>query len=189
MRWARLGLVMVVPLLAACPEETPKEEDKLIEYLDVVGTCVEDHVGTCVEDPVGTCVEDPVRPLPQHTSEYRGIIAHWLYVTENEHRRYGFVSKAFNIDDSVKKIKDPHKYRPPSTVLFRDVTAEQLAANTLTLKGLSDRYEATCTLKVERRLNCWPVSKKEVEENRRLGQDIPAHWCDPDTIDPREKKE
>ena len=183
MRGARLvlGVVMVVPLLAACPEETPKEEPepKFIEYLEVVGTCVEDHV----------------RPLPEYTREYTGHIVHWFHLIKNKHTRMGSIriGIADRVGDRATKYKEPYKYLPPSTVRFRDVPAEQLAANTLTLKGLSEglsdrRYEATCTLKVERRLNCWPVSKKEVEENRHLGQDIPAHWCDPDTIDPREKK-
>ena len=138
----------VLVLLVACEEERPKDESQFIEYIEVRGTCSEDHV--------------------KQSADYEGSIVHWYNVTKNRHARYGNVHQWGEITERImEEVKNPHRYYPPPAVDFNDLDQDQITGDELHLKGISDHlggeqgdagphYETTCDLKVVRRLDHLP---------------------------------
>jgi hypothetical protein len=131
--------------LSACQDEPPKDENKLIEYVEVAGLCRENHV---------------IR-----SAEYKGSLVHWFNVTKGKHDVYGSVHYAKNV--AAKTLEaNPYKYHPPFSVKFSDLTPEQVAQPKFPLFGIScgsgdhvcekPRYETTCRLRVVQRLDHLP---------------------------------
>lgn len=145
-------LTVVALMVSSCGDREERSKDKyeFIEFVGIEGTCVENHV------------REPAR--------YTGSLVHWRKVTQQEDRRYGSVHRRTETEEMVKQIEKPHKYYPPFTVEFSDLSARDIAGDVLTLAGVSThigpkgaqakRYEATCTLKVLRRLPYLPPASE-----------------------------
>ena len=141
---------LAIPFIAGC-EQKKRSDDvyRFVEYVRLEGECFEDHV--------------------KRPARYVGEIVHWHNTTKNTHSRYGSVHHW----DSTKpealtaRIQDPYSYKPPFTVSFDDLRAEEIAGTTLRLKGISKHlgneenssgpsYWTTCDVRVLERLDHIP---------------------------------
>jgi len=140
-------LLLMIALGCSKKEENLEDEKKLIEYIRVEGVCREDH----------TNVQE----------EYSGSIVHWHNITKDTHARYGSVDRELDTDEV--SVKNQYKYFPPFMIELSDLKPEDLVGDELHLKGTSGRldspksYEATCTLKVVKRLDHLPSDEEEKE--------------------------
>ena len=133
--------------ISACSEQHPKDKYEFIEFLRVEGVCFENHV--------------------REPAKYTGELVHWRNVTERRDLRYGHVNRLASVlADTMREIKNPHKYFPPFSVQFNDLTAQDITGDALKLSGLSGHseqskgYQSTCTLKVLKRLNYFPPASE-----------------------------
>jgi len=156
--WCVIVWCLVFP---ACTDERAKQEDKVMQYVEVTGLCRDDHAN--------------------QPAEYAGSLVHRFNVTKNEHRIYGVVINEASsappgqkIAETVKTVAQPYKYTPPFSIELLEPTPELIAGESFTVKGISQhmpqphqysgstkepvgaQYEATCELKVLRRLDHLP---------------------------------
>ena len=147
--------------LSACQDEPPKDESKLMEYVEVTGQCHDNHV--------------------IQSAEYNGSFVHWFNVTKGEHDVYGSVHYAKNVAEKVLEEKaNPHKYHPPFSVKFGDLSPEQVALPEFSISGIScgpgenycdkPQHETTCRLRVVQRLDHLP---KDIYGNQPPQKDSP----------------
>ncbi len=149
-------IVLLITIVLGCSrkEEKLEDESKFIEYIKVEGICGEDH----------TKVQ----------GKYSGSIVHWHNVTKDTHSRYGSVSRRHSIDERRYSVENQYKYFLPFMIKFHGLKPEDLVGDELHLKGISksadssERYEATCVLKVIRRLDYLPSSEEEEEWEKQL---------------------
>ena len=119
---------------------------QIIEYLEVEGTCLEDHVAQTEGQPY----------------IYSGMVTHFAYVTHDAHEIYGFVDLQASPEILEKVPKTDHQ--PPNTIYLLGLTKEQIAQDTFQAIGRSEResygespfYKTSCTLKVTKRLDHIP---------------------------------
>jgi hypothetical protein len=153
--WCVVVWGLVVP---ACTDERAKQEDKVLQYVEVKGLCRDDHAN--------------------QSAEYTGNLVHRFNVTKNEHRIYGVVTNQASsappeqkIANTVKTVTQPYKYIPPFSIELVEPTPELITGESFTVKGISQhmpqphqysgstkeligaQYEATCDLRVLRRLD------------------------------------
>lgn len=127
-----LAALLLVPPAARADRRPPAasgERFTLVEHVQVVGSCFEDHVG--------------------EPAQYAGFIDRWRDGKKNRDLLHGSVA---NFDRPSAAA--PKKYLPPAAIQFGEVGADQLAGSRLVLKGLAsgDRPSAaTCTLDVRKR--------------------------------------
>lgn len=135
-----VGLVLATLAFAACGQDPPKHNYKFVEYIAVTGSCYEDHV--------------------KQRADYEGSLVHWRDLDEGRDSRYGSVHEVSG--PPFERFEKPHKYYPPFTVSFSDLTKEEVSGPVLTLKGISthlqggSEYDSTCQLKVTERLDHLP---------------------------------
>jgi len=118
----------------------------LVEHVQVVGSCFEDHVG--------------------ESARYSGFIDRWRDGKKNQDLLHGSVT---NFDRP--NAASPKSYHPPAAIQFGEVGADQLASSRLVLKGLAsgDRPRAaTCTLDVRKREKPADVSAVPVTARNAL---------------------
>jgi hypothetical protein len=151
MRARLVTLAVPLVLVTACGQDRPKDQYSLIEYVEVQGSCFEDHV--------------------RQTGKYVGSIVHWRNMTKNTERRYGSVNRWPSNEEMVEKVGSPHKYFLPSIIAFDDVAGDDLHRPNFTAKGLSEHvtarsdnsgphYEATCHLTVVKRSPTLPPASE-----------------------------
>ena len=152
-------LLIVIALGCGRKEEQAKDEMKRIEYIIVEGICGEDHTNV--------------------KGKYSGSIDHLHNITKDIHYRYGHVSHRRSVDERIDEgrysVENQYKYFLPYMIKFRKLKPEDLVGDELHLKGVSEstdfseRYEATCVLKVIKRLDYLPSSeeKDEWEKQRK----------------------
>lgn len=126
---ALLAALLLIPAAGRADDRPSPSGERftLVEHVQVVGSCFEDHVG------------EPAR--------YAGFIDQWRDGKKNQDLLHGSVA---NFD----RPNAAAKYHPPAAIQFGEVGADQLAGSRLVLKGLTsgDRPRAaTCTLDVRKR--------------------------------------
>jgi len=125
-----MAVLLLVPAAGHANDRPPASGERftLVEHVQVVGSCFEDHVG--------------------EPAQYAGFIDRWHDVKKNRDLLHGSVA---NFD---RPNAATSKKLPPAAIQFGEVGADQLAGNRLVLKGLTsgDRPSAaTCTLDVRKR--------------------------------------
>lgn len=127
-------LALAVCLLAACgpsPRQlVSSERFTLVEHLQVVGTCFEDHVG--------------------ESARYAGYVERWHDTQKKRDLLQGSVTAL----DRLGEAAGNKAYRAPYSIQFGDVGADKLQGEKIVLKGLtggSRSADATCALEVSRR--------------------------------------
>jgi hypothetical protein len=128
---ALLAALLLIPTAGPAEDRPPASGERftLVEHVQVVGSCFEDHVG--------------------EPATYAGFIDQWRDGKKNQDLLHGSVA---NFDRP--NAAAPTKYHPPAAIQFGEVGADQLAGSRLVLKGLTsgDRPRAaTCTLEVRKR--------------------------------------
>jgi hypothetical protein len=143
---------LAVVVLGACGQDPPKDEYRFIEYVEIEGSCFEDHV--------------------RQPGKYTGSIVHWRNVTKNTEMRYGSVHRwAEEVAETSEQIENPHKYFLPFSIQFDDVAPQDLRNPTFTAKGVAKhitgrdgdaapQYEATCLLAVVKRSATLPPASE-----------------------------
>jgi hypothetical protein len=126
---ALLAALLLIPAAGRADDRPPPSGERftLVEHVQVVGSCFEDHVG--------------------EPASYAGFIDQWRDGKKNQDLLHGSVA---NFD----RPNAAAKYHPPAAIQFGEVGADQLAGSRLVLKGLTsgDRPRAaTCTLDVRKR--------------------------------------
>lgn len=126
-----LAALLLVPAAGQADDRPPASGERftLVEHVQVVGSCFEDHVG--------------------ESAKYAGFIDRWHDVKKNRDLLHGSVA---NFDRP--NAATPKKYLPPPAIQFGEIAADQLAGNRVVLQGLAsgDRPSAaTCTLDVRKR--------------------------------------
>ena len=126
-----LAALLLVPAAGHADDRPPASGERftLVEHVQVVGSCVEDHVG--------------------ESAKYAGFIDRWHDGKKNRDLLHGSVA---NFDRP--NAATPKKYLPPPAIQFGEIAADQLAGNRVVLQGLAsgDRPSAaTCTLDVRKR--------------------------------------
>ncbi len=143
-----LVLVAAALLITSCEEKKNVDEQRFVEFVEVTGTCSEDHVG--------------------QVAHYEGSLVHWHNVTKDTHSRYGSAQLSGGITQEVMaQLEDPYTYRPPFLISFLEVAESEMAKPALRLRGISnyysddtgrDKYWATCNLRVVARSDHLPPS-------------------------------
>jgi hypothetical protein len=120
----------------------------ILESIEVEGECSEDHV--------------------KDATLYEGTIRHMRHRTTDAQEWSGFValSHAFRFEALERSLHDRrarYAYQPPSTIWLHDLRPEDLEGDILHLAGISESfsdgdtyrrgYDASCTLRVTRRLD------------------------------------
>ncbi len=126
-----LAAFLLVPTAGHAVDRPPASGERftLVEHVQVVGSCFEDHVG--------------------ESARYAGFIDRWHDGKKNQDLLHGSVA---NFDRP--NAATPKKYLPPAAIQFGEIAADQLAASRVVLKGFAsgDRPSAaTCTLDVRKR--------------------------------------
>jgi hypothetical protein len=126
---ALLAALLLIPAAGRADDRPSPSGERftLVEHVQVVGSCFEDHVG--------------------EPASYAGFIDQWRDGKKNQDLLHGSVA---NFD----RPNAAAKYHPPAAIQFGEVGADQLAGSRLVLKGLTsgDRPRAaTCTLDVRKR--------------------------------------
>jgi hypothetical protein len=126
---ALLAGLLLIPAAGRADDRPPPSGERftLVEHVQVVGSCFEDHVG--------------------EPASYAGFIDQWRDGKKNQDLLHGSVA---NFD----RPNAAAKYHPPAAIQFGEVGADQLTGSRLVLKGLTsgDRPRtATCTLDVRKR--------------------------------------
>jgi hypothetical protein len=126
-----LAALLLVPAAGQADDRLPASGERftLVEHVQVVGSCFEDHVG--------------------ESAKYAGFIDRWHDVKKNRDLLHGSVA---NFDRP--NAATPKKYLPPPAIQFGEIAADQLAGTRVVLQGLAsgDRPSAaTCTLDVRKR--------------------------------------
>ena len=126
---ALLTALLLIPAAGRADDRPSPSGERftLVEHVQVVGSCFEDHVG--------------------EPASYAGFIDQWRDGKKNQDLLHGSVA---NFD----RPNAAAKYHPPAAIQFGEVGADQLAGSRLVLKGLTsgDRPRAaTCTLDVRKR--------------------------------------
>ena len=126
-----LAALLLVPAAGYADDRLPASGERftLVEHVQVVGSCFEDHVG--------------------ESAKYAGFIDRWHDGKKNRDLLHGSVA---NFDRP--NAATPKKYLPPPAIQFGEIAADQLAGNRVVLQGLTsgDRPSAaTCTLDVRKR--------------------------------------
>lgn len=154
-----LGLLVVVGCSKPAP---PPSASEFVEWLEVEGTCQEDHVN---------------KP-----GNYSGELVHYRNKATGKASRYGHVTNSADMVESVlAHAKDPNSYQTPFIVSFDDITESDLTEQSFMLHGVAEhvtsengdgpRYKATCNLAVTKRLDRFPSDaerfRKQNERKRR----------------------
>ena len=126
-----LAALLLIPAAGQADDRPPASGERftLVEHVQVVGSCFEDHVG--------------------ESAKYAGFIDRWHDVKKKRDLLHGSVA---NFDRP--NAATPKKYLPPPAIQFGEIAADQLAGNRVVLQGLAsgDRPSAaTCTLDVRKR--------------------------------------
>ncbi len=126
---ALLATLLLIPVVGRADDRLPGSGERftLLEHVQVVGSCFEDHVG--------------------EPASYAGFVDKWRDGKKNRDLLHGSVAN-FDRPDAAAK------YHPPAAIQFGEVGADRLGGTRLVLKGLTngDRPRAaTCTLDVRNR--------------------------------------
>src|SRR6266508_1681456 len=99
----RITIVVVLIVIGIACNNPKKDEYKIIDKIEVEGTCFEDHV--------------------KQQANYKGSIVHWHNITKNIHSWYGSVHnwESMKSEKLFESINDPYKYNPPFTIEFHNL--------------------------------------------------------------------
>jgi hypothetical protein len=144
---ALLAALLLIPVVGRADDRLPGSGERftLLEHVQVVGSCFEDHVG--------------------EPASYAGFIDKWRDGTKNQDLLHGSVAN-FDRPDAAAK------YHPPAAIQFGEVGADRLEGTRLVLKGLTngDRPRAaTCTLDVRKRERSARASAIPMSARHTLG--------------------
>lgn len=141
-------LVALTGAIAGCQQADKQPTPELLGWLEVQGTCREDHV--------------------TQSDRYVGELVGWRNKTTGKAMRYGSVTDA-NEQTEIARLKDPTKYHPPFMINFEDVPEKEFGSASLILHGVASNddnapgYRATCSLTVDRRLDHVPTDAERKE--------------------------
>ena len=144
---ALLAALLLIPVVGRADDQLPGSGERftLLEHVQVVGSCFEDHVG--------------------ESASYAGFIDKWRDGKKNQDLLHGSVAN-FDRPDAAAK------YHPPAAIQFGEVGADRLGGARLVLKGLTngDRPRAaTCTLDVRKRERSARASAIPMSARHTLG--------------------
>jgi len=144
---ALLAVLLLIPVVGRADDQLPGSGERftLLEHVQVVGSCFEDHVG--------------------ESASYAGFIDKWRDGKKNQDLLHGSVAN-FDRPDAAAK------YHPPAAIQFGEVGADRLGGARLVLKGLTngDRPRAaTCTLDVRKRERSARASAIPMSARHTLG--------------------
>lgn len=132
------AIISATLVLAGCNDEEPKNKNKLLEVIDVQGTCAEDHVSK--------------------VDQYAGQIVRWQSIETGAVSTYGFLSKPFSPEAVLDEAEHPTVYHTPGSISFLDIDVDTSQPKWV-LHGVSDRgeeaasygYNSTCNVEVVKR--------------------------------------
>ena len=110
---ALLAALLLIPVVGRADDRVPGSGERftLLEHVQVVGSCFEDHVG--------------------ESASYAGFIDKWRDGKKNQDLLHGSVAN-FDRPDAAAK------YHPPAAIQFGEVGADRLGGTRLVLKGLTN---------------------------------------------------
>jgi hypothetical protein len=131
-------LIAVAPTLASCGSEDSESKYKLLEVIDLQGTCAEDHVG--------------------QRDHYAGQIVRWQSKETGAIFTYGFLSKPLSPEALIDEAKNSTVYHTPYSLSFEQIDVDTSQSKWV-LHGVSDRgegasangYNSTCEVEVVKR--------------------------------------
>lgn len=132
------ALLIIAVTLAGCGDGEPKSKNKLLEVIDLQGTCAEDHVG--------------------QGDHYAGQIVRWQSTENGAISTYGFLSKPLSPEAIIDEAKHPTVYHTPYSISFEQIDVDTSQPK-WALYGVSERgeeasaygYNSTCNVEVVKR--------------------------------------
>jgi hypothetical protein len=126
--------------IAACDNDRPKNHFALLEVIDLVGTCRENHLA--------------------QSDSYSGRVVRWKTLETGEVATYGFVSRKFSAQRTIEEASHPTVYHSPDIISFTNINIDTTRSE-WTLQGVSERgedsegnsqgYNSVCQLEVTHR--------------------------------------